>query len=110
LQVSLSYPCGFCGRAGENCKVSIDGGKAQSDCPFHYPFSITPASKISQSKPCTNVPIKCPFPNCNAVHWKYNFRLHLEHRHPNWQNFLTPDCTFLSSIVITREEQLALKI
>ncbi|KAJ7204805.1 hypothetical protein GGX14DRAFT_398141 [Mycena pura] len=45
--------------------------------------------------------------HCRAVHWKYNFRLHLEHRHPNWQNFLTPDCTFLSSNVI---KQLVLKI
>jgi hypothetical protein len=49
-----------------------------------YGFSIAAASKISASKPCTNVPTRCTL--CPEVHWKYNIFNHLTERHPSWQS------------------------
>ncbi|KAK6984382.1 hypothetical protein R3P38DRAFT_2806576 [Favolaschia claudopus] len=49
----------------------------------------------------------CPC-DCKEIHWKYNFRQHLEERHPDWQK-LVPK-TFLPEIQISREELLELKI
>ncbi|KAK7027130.1 hypothetical protein R3P38DRAFT_2399199, partial [Favolaschia claudopus] len=61
-QVSSSYPCGFCGKSTSNggCTLSIRSGKANSSCSEVYEFQIAAASKLSISKPCTNVPVRCP--------------------------------------------------
>ncbi|KAH6916952.1 hypothetical protein BKA70DRAFT_1089861 [Coprinopsis sp. MPI-PUGE-AT-0042] len=82
--ISQDYPCGFCGTSTVNgaCEIRVEGGKAISKCPQAYNFLIKAALKISQSKPCTNVPMKCNF--CDETHWKYNIRRHLSARHPSW--------------------------
>ncbi|KAF9522599.1 hypothetical protein CPB83DRAFT_745856, partial [Crepidotus variabilis] len=60
--VSNEFPCGFCGQYTKGtCILSIAAGKAQSTCSQAYNFRISAASKIFKSKPCTNVPIQCPF-------------------------------------------------
>ncbi|KAF8236883.1 hypothetical protein L208DRAFT_593481 [Tricholoma matsutake] len=61
LQVSMQYPCGFCAQSSLNgaCSVRIQTGKAISTCSRAYDFKISPASKISKQKACTNVPIQC---------------------------------------------------
>ncbi|KAK7005510.1 hypothetical protein R3P38DRAFT_2391426, partial [Favolaschia claudopus] len=48
-----------------------------------YEFKITPASKSSISKPCTNVPVSCPL--CPTLQWKYNMTAHLHAAHPKWE-------------------------
>ncbi|KAJ7699599.1 hypothetical protein B0H17DRAFT_1129209 [Mycena rosella] len=43
---------------------------------------ITAAAKPSATKPCTNVPLRCPL--CKDVQWKYNMPRHLEDKHRTW--------------------------
>ncbi|KAL1740304.1 hypothetical protein HDZ31DRAFT_17556, partial [Schizophyllum fasciatum] len=54
-----------------------------STCPLAHPFMVKPATNASQSRPCTNVPMRCRL--CPAVHWKYNMVTHLSERHPGWE-------------------------
>ncbi|KAJ7059300.1 hypothetical protein C8F01DRAFT_1370857 [Mycena amicta] len=107
-EVSTHYPCGFCGRNGDRCSVKIDGGKAHSDCPSLYAFRIWSAATTSQAKPCTNVPIRCPIINCTEIHWKYNFPQHLHDKHD--LRAVDPSSSFLSLLLVSRQEQLALGI
>ncbi|TFK16715.1 hypothetical protein FA15DRAFT_553474, partial [Coprinopsis marcescibilis] len=60
-EVSLEYPCGFCGQSSINgaCFVSIKSGKVLSRCKYEYSLQISATSRVSKSKPCTNVPMKC---------------------------------------------------
>jgi len=109
----LDYPCGFCGQASANGKCSTDtvrSGKAQSTCPHVYNFMISPASRISIQKPCTNVPIQCRL--CVQVHWKYNISHHLHEQHPSWEQTLSlKDLEeFRSKISISSEEETKLGI
>ncbi|KAJ7849431.1 hypothetical protein B0H13DRAFT_2402726 [Mycena leptocephala] len=107
--VSNSYPCGTCGGPTSDgaCKIQIKSGKVDSNCPSAYPFLISAPAKFKETRPCTNVPIVCPF-RCDETHWKYNFHKHLADRHPSWRDIISP--TFLTQIQITRAEQLALQI
>ncbi|KAJ6630142.1 hypothetical protein B0H10DRAFT_2362241 [Mycena sp. CBHHK59/15] len=66
---------------------------------------ISAASQFCETRPCTNVPIKCPAADCDQFHWKYNFQQHLEDRHPQWRLILSHD--FLSAIQISSAEQQA---
>ncbi|KAJ7863816.1 hypothetical protein B0H14DRAFT_2268529, partial [Mycena olivaceomarginata] len=61
-KVTTELPCGFCGgpSTGDKCRIQIKSGKADSTCPSAYAFQIAAASKFSDKRPCTNVPIKCP--------------------------------------------------
>ncbi|KAL1665219.1 hypothetical protein GGF50DRAFT_88180, partial [Schizophyllum commune] len=115
-EITRAYPCGFCGGpsspSGENgtCSVAIvmhgKTPKASSSCSRAYPFKIETASQISKSKPCTNVPLRCPL--CQDVHWKYNMEKHLADRHPDHEGRL-PD-EFLALINITVDEKSRLGI
>ncbi|KAJ7479045.1 hypothetical protein FB451DRAFT_1172165 [Mycena latifolia] len=109
IPFSDTYPCGTCGgpTGDGGCSIRIKSGKADSDCPSAYSFVISAAAKFHENRPCTNIPIACPL-NCNEIHWKYNFKKHLEMRHPSWRDILAP--SFLSQIQITRAEQIALRI
>ncbi|KAJ7049330.1 hypothetical protein C8F01DRAFT_1352687, partial [Mycena amicta] len=109
-QITSRYPCGFCGGDAASCALSIDSGKAESDCPYHYPFLVSAASKVTATTPCTNIPIKCPLYACKETHWKYNFLRHLEDRHQGWRATLAADSTLLSQLDISAEEQRGLKI
>lgn len=68
----------------EHDQGCIQTMQAISSCSQAYAFSITAASKVSCSKPCTNVPTRCTL--CPEVHWKYNIPNHLTNRHPLWQS------------------------
>ncbi|KAJ7759828.1 hypothetical protein B0H14DRAFT_2634356 [Mycena olivaceomarginata] len=105
VPISGSYPCGMC---GGTCQIAIEGGKADPNCPAAYSFLISAAKKFLPTRPCTNVPMVCAMLDCKETHWKYNFKQHLEDRHPDWRNLIPPH--FLEQICISREEQLALKI
>ena len=113
-QVSIQYPCGFCGQSSLNraCSVRIQSGKAISTCSRTYDFKIAPASTISKQKACTNVPIQCKF--CPNVHWKYNMHRHLQERHPSWESNVATGVSelneFCEKITITSEEENRLKI
>ncbi|KAK7005923.1 hypothetical protein R3P38DRAFT_3283060 [Favolaschia claudopus] len=107
--VSADYPCGTCGRSiNDNlCQIRIKSKKLDSDCPSAYPFLIKAAAKSSKSRPCTNIPIQCPF-NCDQIHWKYNFPQHLKERHPSWRSLASSE--FIAQITITPEEEVGLGI
>ncbi|KAI5821656.1 hypothetical protein K523DRAFT_257947 [Schizophyllum commune Tattone D] len=115
-QVTLAYPCGFCGGPsspnGENgsCSVGIvmhgKTPKASSSCPCAYAFKIDAASHVSKSKPCTNVPLRCPL--CPDVHWKYNMEQHLAEKHPDREGRLSNE--FLQLICITMDEKSKLGV
>jgi hypothetical protein len=87
--------------------MGIRNGKLDSECPSAYSFMITSAGHFRDTRPCTNIPIKCPL-DCNQIHWKYNFETHLRERHPQWRQILPPG--FLSTIQISSAEQQALGI
>nr|GAT42887.1 predicted protein [Mycena chlorophos] len=106
-QVSTNCPCGFCGRDSEHCGVRIDGQSADSDCPSLYRFRIWSAAVSSDKKPSTNVPIRCPIPNCGRIHWKYNFLRHFE---THALDAVQTVRASLSPLEVSREEQLALGI
>ncbi|KAJ7472397.1 hypothetical protein B0H11DRAFT_2196011 [Mycena galericulata] len=107
--VSTDYPCGTCGgpSTNESCHIQIKSGKAHSNCPSMYAFQIAAASKFSENRPCTNIPIRCTL-GCDETHWKYNFPQHLQTRHPSWIQLISPP--FLSQIQISQAEQRALGI
>jgi hypothetical protein len=84
--------------------------KAISSCLQAYNFKICAASKISDKKPSTNVPIQCRL--CGEVHWKYNIRRHLQERHPSWETNMsaTEFKTFSDNILISSDEETRLGI
>ncbi|KAK6988263.1 hypothetical protein R3P38DRAFT_2484437, partial [Favolaschia claudopus] len=87
--------------------VRIKSGKCDSDCPSAYAFQIRAASTFRETRPCTNVPIPCPF-DCQQTHWKYNFPQHLNEFHPSWRAAASP--SFIEQITVTRHEELKLGI
>ncbi|KAJ7463934.1 hypothetical protein FB451DRAFT_1491961 [Mycena latifolia] len=107
--VAEAYPCGTCGRSMNDgiCQLRIKSGKVDSDCPSTYAFRISSAAEFRQTRPCTNIPLQCPL-NCNHMHWKYNFPMHLEAQHPTWRQLVSPK--FIEQITVTRAEELALGI
>ena len=109
----MEYPCGFCGQSSVRgaCEVRIQSGKALSKCAHAYEFKISPASKVSKSKACTNVPVKCRL--CTEVHWKYNMHQHLQAQHPAWENNVLDGRElqeFQEKITISQEEETRLGI
>ncbi|KAF8237996.1 hypothetical protein L208DRAFT_1388451 [Tricholoma matsutake] len=99
----MQYPCGFSAQSSLNgaCSVHNQTGKAISTCSRAYDFKISPASKISKQKACTNVPIQCKF--CSNIHWKNDTLLGKAMR-PQELN------EFHEKITITNEEENRLKI
>ncbi|KAJ6498619.1 hypothetical protein DFH09DRAFT_884360, partial [Mycena vulgaris] len=112
--ISSDFPCGFCGDPSSNgtCRIQKKSNKAASTCLFAYAFLISTASKFSDNRPCTNIPIPCTL-GCNETHWNYNFPQHLETRHPSWRVLNTSSvisASFLSDIKVSNLEQIALGI
>jgi hypothetical protein len=88
-------PCGFCLGVDSTCTVRlVKRGKVfqintnDSTCPLRCPVKIKTASVLSNSSPCTNIPVQCPLcdKHANAI-WKYNLKAHLikVHQTPNVQ-------------------------
>ncbi|KAL1713428.1 hypothetical protein EV715DRAFT_167478, partial [Schizophyllum commune] len=90
-KIKFPYPCGFCGGpssvngADGACSIELlpGGTKAASSCPRAHNFTISTTAKVYNSKPCTNVPMRCAF--CKEVHWKYNLPRHLQDKHIGWE-------------------------
>ncbi|KAJ7635420.1 hypothetical protein FB45DRAFT_696597, partial [Roridomyces roridus] len=108
VSIAPLFPCGFCG--GPSCSISIDHGRARSNCPLAYPFVVKTAANSSTSKPSTNVPIACPYTHCEQTHWKYNFHQHLDNHHPNWRSTLPPAAPLFSLISVSEDEQSKLRV
>ena len=90
-----SEPCGLCLRPAPLCKFVLKRAKGQagnlaidmkaSSCPNLVKFSIATATDCSDSSPCTNHPMICPYcddSEWSPVVWSYNLRSHLLHKHP----------------------------
>lgn len=85
------------------------GGKVSSKCTHVYDFQISAASKVSESKACTNVPATSGF--CKVVHWKYNTYQHLYDAHPCWEESARRDLQgFHDKITIADKEDTRLGI
>ena len=92
----LSEPCGLCLRPAPLCKIFLKKMKGQtsnlaidmkaSSCPNLVKFSIAVAAECSDSSPCTNRPIICPYcgdSKSTPAVWSYNFKSHLLRKHPS---------------------------
>ncbi|KAF8262084.1 hypothetical protein EI94DRAFT_1603809 [Lactarius quietus] len=87
-------PCGLCLRPAALCTIYLTrrsgwnyqwalkyGGIAP--CPNATNFSYSAAMVSSDSSPCSNVPLQCPYcSDGSPAVWRYNMRLHFQHRHP----------------------------
>lgn len=89
-------PCGLCLQPAPYCKIVLKKSKGQTGnlsinmekslCPNLVKFSIAVAAECSDSSPCTNRPIFCPYcdnSESSPVVWSYNFRFHLLCKHPS---------------------------
>lgn len=90
-----SEPCGLCLRPAPLCKIILKKAKGKngkisinmnaSSCPNLVNLSIKVATGCSESSPCTNHPVACPYcdnSEASPVVWSYNFRFHLLQKHP----------------------------
>ena len=86
-------PCGLCLRPAPLCKIYLKKTKGRtgnlaidmraSSCSNLVKFSITVAAAFSDSSPCTNHPMHCPYcPGSSPAVWSYIFREHLCRFHP----------------------------
>lgn len=86
-------PCGLCLRPAPLCKIILKKIKGRtgnlaidmkaSSCPNLIKFSITIAAECSDTSPCTNHPMLCPYcPDSSPSVWSYTFRQHLRRVHP----------------------------
>lgn len=87
-----SEPCGLCLRPAPLCKIVLKKVKRgaskfaidmqASNCPNLVKFSITIAAKCSESSPCTNHPMHCPYcSRSSPAVWSYTFQQHLRRVH-----------------------------
>ncbi|KII88930.1 hypothetical protein PLICRDRAFT_29388 [Plicaturopsis crispa FD-325 SS-3] len=126
--VGHPMPCGFCGRAGIiSCsEVYLTKGKhpqAHSNCIHFRKFNYGPSLVSNHSSPCTNVPIACTFPGCQApvgskyltAVWKYNMPEHIRSSHPGHsfdgiESGAPIPNDLARAMLITREEEEWMKI
>ncbi|KAF8264280.1 hypothetical protein EI94DRAFT_1703360 [Lactarius quietus] len=87
-------PCGLCLQPAALCTIYLTrcsgrnyqwalkyGGIAP--CPNATNFSYMAAMVSSDSSPCSNVPLQCPYcSDGSPAVWRYNMRLHFQHQHP----------------------------
>ena len=106
--------CGVCGSTnectpaisttshiGKKCAARVPASACARGC--GYPLGIATAQKLTVTNPCTNVPVECPFSNCNAAVWRYNWVAHLRARHQAEANDLIWRAH--ASFVVTPEEK-----
>ena len=91
---SSSEPCGLCLRPAPLCKIVLKTARGRtgniaidmnsSSCPNLIKLSIANAAACSETSPCTNHPMKCPYCSIsNPAVWSYTFRHHLLRFHPS---------------------------
>ena len=89
---------------GRECAARVEPASCRNGC--GYSVGIATGMKMSKSNPCTNLPVQCPLPGCNAAVWRYSWVAHLTARHateaanPSWRNH--------ESFVVTSEEHAAM--
>ena len=86
-------PCGLCLRPATLCTIYLTRRSARNPrwtlkyggtvpCPNATSFSYAAARVSSESSPCSNVPILCPYcPDGSPAVWHYNVKPHLKNRH-----------------------------
>ena len=86
-------PCGLCLRPVALCTIYLTRRSARNGhwslryggtvpCPNVTIFSNAAAMVSSNSSPCSNVPILCPYcPDGSPAVWRYNMRSHLQNQH-----------------------------
>jgi len=90
-----SEPCGLCLQPAPLCKIVLKKAKGKNGkisinmntslCPNLVDLSIKVATGCSESSPCTNHPVACPYCDkleANPAVWSYNFQFHLLQKHP----------------------------
>jgi hypothetical protein len=86
-------PCGLCLRPAPLCKIVLKKTKGRTGnlaidmksslCPNLVKFLIMTAAKCSDTSPCTNHPMHCPYcPKTSPAVWSYTFRYHMLCIHP----------------------------
>ena len=69
-------------RSGRNYQWKVKYGGIVP-CPNATNFSYSTAMVSSESSPCSNVPLECPYcPDGSPAVWRYNMRIHFRLRHP----------------------------
>lgn len=101
-------PCGFCVRPSTMCTIYLTRRSGRNyqwalkyggtiPCPNAINFSYSAAMVSSQSSPCSNVPLQCPYcPDGSPAVWRYNMRQHLQNRHQGVNNAKHEDLWKLS--------------
>ncbi|KAH8989846.1 hypothetical protein EDB83DRAFT_2480927 [Lactarius deliciosus] len=86
-------PCGLCLRPANTCIIHLMRRSGRNyqwtlkysgivPCPNATNFSYSAAMVSSESSPCSNVPLQCPYcPDGSPAVWRYNMRLHFRLRH-----------------------------
>ena len=86
-------PCRLCLRPIALCTIYLTKQSARNNhwtlkyggtipCPNVTSFSYAAAMVSSESSPCSNVPIRCPYcPDGSPAVWRYNIQSHLQNRH-----------------------------
>jgi hypothetical protein len=86
-------PCGLCLRPANTCTIYLTKHSGRNyqwtlkygfivPCPNATNFSYSTAMVSSDSLPCSNVPLQCPYcPDGSPAVWRYNMRLHFRLQH-----------------------------
>jgi len=85
-------PCRLCLHPAPLCKIYLRKTKGwagniainmrASSCSNLVKFSVTVATEFSNSSPCTNHPLHCPYcPDSSPAVWSYTFHKHLTRFH-----------------------------
>ena len=73
-------------------------------CPNVMSFSYATAMISSESSPCSNVPVICPWcPDDSPAMWRYNMQLHLKNRHRRVDPYKHKELW-----VLTKDEEMAM--
>ncbi|KAH9005732.1 hypothetical protein EDB86DRAFT_2795608 [Lactarius hatsudake] len=118
-------PCGLCLRPANMCTIYLTKRSGRNyqptvkymgivPCPNATNFSYSAAMVSSDSAPCSNVPLQCPYcPDGSPAVWRYNMQQHFRHRHQGidimkhkdlWK--ITPDeATAMAAIWKNRRKQ-----
>jgi hypothetical protein len=89
---ATSEPCGLCLRPSPLCAFYLKKAKGsdgslrinynKSNCANMLSFSYTVAAVSTNSSPCSNVPVQCPWcPQSSPAIWRYNIYRHIKNRH-----------------------------
>jgi len=89
---ATSQPCGLCLRPSPVCTFYVKKGKGsdaslqinynKSTCANMLTFSYAVAATSTNSSPCSNVPIQCPWcSQSSPTIWRYNMYCHIKNLH-----------------------------